>query len=102
MLKQLRSLSLSFRCVSRSHFSLEEREQAFNMIQKRACSIIDNWFLMGIVVSEKLRYLRLDSYFLLNSKQDELYLLLVSSQSLKILNIAFNYRNIIIMNFFTI
>ena len=86
MLKQLRSLSLCFRCVSRNHFSLEEREQEFNMIQKRACSIT----LMGIVVSEKLRYLRLDSYFLLNSKQDELYLLLVSSQSLKILNIAFN------------
>ncbi len=84
-LKQLRSLS--FRCEC-SYYSAEKKQQAFSMIERRACS--PNWFIMALVVSETLRYLKLDPYFLLNCKQYEMYLLLEKNQYLKILNIVFD------------
>ncbi len=58
------------------------------MIQEGMC--FPNFFLFGLVDSKKLRYLRLNSYLLLNCKQKELFLLLAKNQSLKILNIAFD------------
>ncbi len=85
MLKKLRSLS--FRCEC-SYYSTEKNQQAFYMIKKRACS--PNFFIKALVVSETLRYLELDPYFMLNCKQYELYLLLAKNQYLKILNIVFD------------
>ena len=77
MLKQLRSLSL---CFGSSHYYFEFKQ----ILKKRAC--FTNCFLLQLVSSKTLRYLKLDSYFLLNSNQDGLLLLLANNQSLKILN----------------
>ncbi len=55
------------------------------MIQERVCS--PNVFLEALADSQKLRYLRLDSYFLLNSQAQKLCTFLTRNQSLKVLNI---------------
>ncbi len=76
-------MSLCFKYWSPNYYSFE---QDFNTIQKKAC--FTNWFLDQLAFSKTLRYLRLDSYFLLNSKQNELCFLLEKNQFLKILNIT--------------
>ena len=79
-LKQLRSLNLNCRL---QHEQQQQRE--LSMIQGRVCS--PNVFLEALADSQKLRYLRLDSYFLLNSKAQKLCAFLTRNQSLKVLNI---------------
>ncbi len=63
------------------------------MIQEGMCS--SNRFLFTLMTSKKLKYLKLESYLLLSSNQQDLFYFVAKNQCLKILHVALNSEYIL-------